>query len=85
MGLYSMNSRVFPLFLQTAVHISCPGTKNQGRIRIRWRLDLIPRFSGSSFKDVFSWLDSNGDGTPEIRNPKHETRNSEPETLEIAP
>jgi hypothetical protein len=38
----------------------CAG--RQSRIRIRWRLDLTPRFSGASFGDVFRWLDSNGDG-----------------------
>mmetsp|Transcript_55078 Transcript_55078/g.112600 ORF Transcript_55078/g.112600 Transcript_55078/m.112600 type:complete len:441 (+) Transcript_55078:93-1415(+) len=34
---------------------------DKSRIKIRWRLDLFPRFSGPS-SDIFRFLDSNGDG-----------------------
>ena len=35
----------------------------KNKIKIRWRIDFFPRFSGmSTLKDIFRWVDSNGDG-----------------------
>eukprot|EP00960_Hanusia_phi_P029369 747919-Hanusia_phi.AAC.1 len=35
----------------------------KNKIKIRWRIDFYPRFSGmSTLKDIFRWVDSNGDG-----------------------
>eukprot|EP00287_Rhodomonas_sp_CCMP768_P007839 CAMPEP_0196731582 /NCGR_PEP_ID=MMETSP1091-20130531/11248_1 /TAXON_ID=302021 /ORGANISM="Rhodomonas sp., Strain CCMP768" /LENGTH=246 /DNA_ID=CAMNT_0042074725 /DNA_START=238 /DNA_END=974 /DNA_ORIENTATION=+ len=35
---------------------------DKGRIKIRWRIDLFPRFSGLSSSEIFGFVDANGDG-----------------------